>query len=147
MVAVTGDSAGVRFTFQDGDLQCGVGGQFGGSGQSGGSGADDGDVGGDKRWSSVALLRCGRADIGRRCAGVGAAVAVEKVLHVGAAVEALAAPVHDTGTPAQTLQAARRDDGVERVADLPCGHALAEADDLAVGGIGGDPARHLGRGG
>ena len=47
MVAVTGDSAGVCFTFQNGDLQCGVGGQFGGSGQSGGSGADDGDVGGD----------------------------------------------------------------------------------------------------
>ena len=58
MVAVTGDSAGVRFTFQDGDLQCGVGGQFGGSGQSGGSGADDGDVGGDNgghQWLSCGV--------------------------------------------------------------------------------------------
>ncbi len=63
---------------------------------------------------------------------------VEQRLGVRAAVEALAAAVHHPGAAPQAVEIGRRDGGLERVADLAGGDPLAEADDAAVLGVGGD---------
>ena len=63
----------------------------------------------------------------------------------GAAEEALAAAVHHAGTAPQPVEVGRRDGRGAGVADLAGGHALAEADDAAVRGVGRRSARPPGR--
>ena len=122
MVAVARDSAGLGFALDHQDLAVDLRGQRGGGGQAGRSAADD------RRpptcWSVIATAPLARPS---------------RALSVGAAVEALAAAVHHPGAAPQPVEIGRRDGGVERVADLAGGDPLAEADDAAVGGVGGDP--------
>src|SRR4051795_9551728 len=64
--------------------------------------------------------------------------APEELVHGRAAVEALAAAVGGARAPAQPVQTPGRDDGRERVADLPERRSLAMADHPPVGRVRGD---------
>src|SRR6185437_6915021 len=68
----------------------------------------------------------------------GAAPGFEQLGDLCLAEEALAAAVLGAGASTQPFQGGGRDRCGEGVADLAGGDALAEADDLAVGGVSGD---------
>src|ERR687892_686651 len=67
------------------------------------------------------------------------AIAREERPHLGAAVEALAAPHEHPRPPPQPVEVDGRDRAAQGVADLAPRRPLAEADHAAVGGIASDP--------
>src|SRR5207244_6277342 len=62
----------------------------------------------------------------------------EQLADLGAAVEALAAAHQHACAAAQPVEVGRRDRSRESLEDLAAGHPLAEADNSAEVGVGGD---------
>ena len=117
MVTVARDSAHLGFAFDDEDLAVDPTGERGSGGQPRRPASDD-------RHRDMLF--------GHRLTA-----RIRNAL-VCAAVEALAAAVHDAGATPQPVEIGGWDGGLECVAELTRGDPLAEADDAAVFGVGGD---------